>query len=127
MGEDRKQLVLEGIGEGIRSRITVVDTSRLESRFLGRLLTPALLEELEAAGVDPCGENGEYHTFAFDAPLFSHPILFQLTLPWTWEGYQVLPLAPRFQEPVLERGYTQAYTGMGRGKPLRPWGWPCGA
>ena len=115
-GEDRKQLVLEGIGEGIRSRITVVDTSRLESRFLGRLLTPALLEELEAAGVDPCGENGEYHTFAFDAPLFSHPILFQFDSPLDWEGYQVLPLAPRFQEPVLERGYTQAYTGDGKGK-----------
>jgi diphthamide synthase (EF-2-diphthine--ammonia ligase) len=40
-------------------------------RFLGKTLSPALIDELEALGIDPCGENGEYHTLVQNCPLFT--------------------------------------------------------
>jgi diphthamide synthase (EF-2-diphthine--ammonia ligase) len=43
-------------------------------RFIGQLITPALVDELEAMGIDACGENGEYHTLVLDCPLFSSAI-----------------------------------------------------
>jgi len=40
-------------------------------KFIGRTIDPRLVDELESLGVDPCGENGEYHTLVLDCPLFS--------------------------------------------------------
>lgn len=57
------------IDAGIRAVITCVDTEQLDPRFLGRDFDEALLAELPAS-VDPCGEKGEFHTFAFAAPDF---------------------------------------------------------
>jgi diphthamide synthase (EF-2-diphthine--ammonia ligase) len=42
--------------------------------FLGRKLTSELVEKLESMGIDPCGENGEFHTLVLDCPLFSGPL-----------------------------------------------------
>ena len=61
------------IAGGIKARLTCVDPSRLDASFGGREYDQQLLADLPAE-VDPCGENGEFHTFVYDAPVFSHPI-----------------------------------------------------
>lgn len=58
---------------GFRAVTTCIDPQRLDPKFVGRELDEAFLSELPAA-VDPCGENGEYHTFVYDGPGFSRPI-----------------------------------------------------
>lgn len=72
--EPRKDLLLELIREGFKAVVTVVDASRLDKRFLGREFTEQLIEELEASGVDACGEEGEFHTVIIDGPIFVEPI-----------------------------------------------------
>ena len=61
------------IEEGFRATLVCVDPRQLPGPFAGRRFDAALLHELPA-GVDPCGERGEFHTFVDDAPVFSHPI-----------------------------------------------------
>ncbi len=58
---------------GLRARITCVDPRMLDARFAGRVWDAALLDELPES-VDPCGENGEFHSFAFAGPMFGAPI-----------------------------------------------------
>jgi len=57
----------------VRAKITCVDPKRLDRTYAGRNFDAAFVADLPAS-VDPCGENGEFHTFAFDAPVFSNPI-----------------------------------------------------
>lgn len=72
--EPRRKIVKELVGEGFRAVITVVDTKRLDERFLGRDFTYDLIDELEAEGVDVCGEEGEFHTVIVDGPIFVEPV-----------------------------------------------------
>lgn len=58
---------------GLRAVLTCVDPKQLSERFVGRRFEPALLDDLPA-GVDPCGERGEFHTFCYAGPMFSKPI-----------------------------------------------------
>ena len=58
---------------GLRARLTCVDPKSLDARFAGREFDAALLAELPAT-VDPCGEGGEFHTFAYAGPMFRRPI-----------------------------------------------------
>lgn len=67
------QLSRDMIAAGVRAKITCVDPSKVAKSFAGREYDASLLHALPA-GVDPCGENGEFHTFVYDAPVFSHPI-----------------------------------------------------
>jgi len=50
-----------------------VDTQQLDAEYCGREFNTALLDQLPP-GVDPCGERGEFHTLAFDGPLFREPL-----------------------------------------------------
>ncbi len=61
------------IEAGFRAKITCVDPSKLAKSFIGREYDMDFVQALPV-GVDPCGENGEFHTFIYDAPVFSHPI-----------------------------------------------------
>ncbi len=72
-GRPTRALAGEMIAGGLRAVITCVDPRRLDRSFAGRTLDAALLEQLPP-GVDPCGENGEFHTFAFAGPMFAAPI-----------------------------------------------------
>jgi uncharacterized protein (TIGR00290 family) len=72
-GRDTAALAREMIAGGLRAALTCVDPRQLDPRFAGRAFDAALLEALPA-GVDPCGERGEFHTFAWDGPMFSAPI-----------------------------------------------------
>jgi uncharacterized protein (TIGR00290 family) len=67
------QLARDMIAGGLRTRLSCVDTKALDEKFAGREFDALLLEELPAS-VDPCGENGEFHSFAYDGPMFSAPI-----------------------------------------------------
>jgi uncharacterized protein (TIGR00290 family) len=58
---------------GLRAVITCVDPKQLDERFVGREFDPALLDELPDQ-VDPCGENGEFHTFCYAGPAFNRQI-----------------------------------------------------
>jgi uncharacterized protein (TIGR00290 family) len=61
---------------GIEAIIVCVNEKRLGKEFLGRKVDSKLLKDLPE-NVDPCGENGEYHSFVYNAPFFSHPIRVQ--------------------------------------------------
>ncbi len=70
---DRKKLVFEMFKSDIEA-IIVSCNALMGEAFIGRTLTPGLVAELEAKGVDPCGENGEYHTLVLNCPLFTDRI-----------------------------------------------------
>jgi uncharacterized protein (TIGR00290 family) len=66
-------LAREMLAGGLKARITCVDPKVLPPTFAGREFDQALLADLPA-GVDPCGEKGEFHTFAYGGPMFREPI-----------------------------------------------------
>lgn len=70
---DTQSLAGEMLASGLRARVACVDPSRLDPSFAGRQFDRALLQDLPA-GVDPCGENGEFHTFAYDGGAFQKPV-----------------------------------------------------
>ncbi|REE78660.1 uncharacterized protein (TIGR00290 family) [Paenibacillus taihuensis] len=72
--EGRRALTEELIHAGFKAAIKIVQSDILDDSFLGQTLTADLVDRIEAAGADPCGENGEYHTFVYDGPLFPEPI-----------------------------------------------------
>jgi uncharacterized protein (TIGR00290 family) len=67
------QLGREMIAAGVKAKITCVDPSKLAKSFAGRDYDLSLLDALPPE-IDPCGENGEFHTFVCDSPVFSRPI-----------------------------------------------------
>ena len=66
-------LAREMIDGGLRARLSCIDSKALYAGFAGREFDRALLNDLPPAA-DPCGENGEFHTFAYDGPMFRAPI-----------------------------------------------------
>jgi uncharacterized protein (TIGR00290 family) len=72
---DTLALIREFINLGFKTAVVCVDPARLDPSFLGRLIDEDFLSQLPP-GVDPCGENGEFHTFVFDGPIFSDPVKF---------------------------------------------------
>jgi uncharacterized protein (TIGR00290 family) len=69
------ELAREFIALGFQTIITCVDTQVLDQKFSGRLFDDSFLADLPP-GIDPCGENGEFHSFAFAGPIFKTPIAF---------------------------------------------------
>jgi len=72
-GRDTKELVKEFIDSGFRAIICALDPRKIGPEFCGRELDQKCLSEM-SPGVDPCGENGEFHTFVYDGPIFKRPI-----------------------------------------------------
>jgi uncharacterized protein (TIGR00290 family) len=70
---DTRELALEMIAAGLSARLTCVDPRRLPGAFAGRTFDARLLADLPS-DVDPCGENGEFHTFVTHGPMFDRPI-----------------------------------------------------
>ena len=58
---------------GLKARLTCIDPRKLDRSFAGRTFDAQLLEDLPA-GIDPCGENGEFHSYAFAGPMFAEEI-----------------------------------------------------
>ena len=76
-GRDTGDLIRQFVDEGYKTVVVCVDPAKLDSSFVGRVIDQAFLADLPA-DVDPCGENGEFHTFVFDGPLFSRPVPFRV-------------------------------------------------
>lgn len=72
-GLDTRQLALDMIAAGLRARIVCVDLKKLPWEFAGRDFDAEFLRDLPA-GVDPCGENGEFHSVVYAGPMFREPI-----------------------------------------------------
>jgi uncharacterized protein (TIGR00290 family) len=70
---DTRQLVHDMCAGGLRSRIVCLDPQKMPAAFAGRDLKQTLIDEFPP-GIDPCGENGEFHTFVYDGPMFAHAI-----------------------------------------------------
>ena len=75
-GIPTEELARQMIAAGLRAKLTCVDPAKLDASFAGREFDAALLLELPE-GIDPCGENGEFHSFVYEAPVFSSPIAVQ--------------------------------------------------
>lgn len=71
---NRKEIVQEFLDIGFKAKIVVVNTTMIDTKFLGQDLSYSLIREMETYGIDVCGENGEYHTVVYDGPTFKRPI-----------------------------------------------------
>lgn len=91
--QNRKELVWQMLQSGIEAMI-VSCNSILGERFLGRMITRELVTELEALGVDVCGENGEFHTLVLRCPLFSKPVRVETGKKVLHAGYWFLEVKP---------------------------------
>lgn len=72
-GSDTRSIARSMVDAGVRARITCIDPKQLSGDFAGRRFDSRLLNDLPAH-VDPCGENGEFHTFVTDGPMFAHEV-----------------------------------------------------
>jgi uncharacterized protein (TIGR00290 family) len=72
-GADTRVLAQQMIDEDVRAVLTCVDPRQIPASLIGHEFDEALLQKLPPSA-DPCGENGEYHTFCYAGPMFSHPI-----------------------------------------------------
>ena len=68
-----RRLAAEMVASGLQAKITCVDPRVLSRDFAGRDFDESFLAELPS-GIDPCGENGEFHSFVYNAPVFQRPI-----------------------------------------------------
>jgi uncharacterized protein (TIGR00290 family) len=96
-GRDTRRLAHEFIDAGFEAVLVCLDPSQLDPSFIGRSFDAALLADLPP-GVDPCGENGEFHTFVHAGPIFSEPIPIELGDTVLRDGFafqDVLPAAAR--------------------------------
>jgi uncharacterized protein (TIGR00290 family) len=72
-GLETAALAREMVASGLRAHITCVDPKQLDPKFAGRTFDDAFLDDLPES-VDPCGEKGEFHSFAWSGPMFAAPI-----------------------------------------------------
>ncbi len=72
-GMPTDRLAHDMIGSGLKARVSCVDTRRIGPSFAGREFNATLVADLPR-GVDPCGENGEFHTCVCDGPMFTGPV-----------------------------------------------------
>ncbi|XOV67407.1 MAG: diphthine--ammonia ligase [Fluviicola sp.] len=73
--KDTKQLIEDFLAEGFKAKVICINAQLLDKSLIGCELDSSFIADLPK-NVDPCGENGEFHTFCYDGPIFSHPISF---------------------------------------------------
>ena len=93
-GEPTDALAQKMAANGLKARITCVDPRQLAHEFCGRRFDQDFLHSLPAE-VDPCGENGEFHSFAYDGPMFQRPIMLQPGDTVERDGFVFTDLLPR--------------------------------
>jgi len=92
-GRPTDVLAHDMIDGGLRAVLTCVDPTQLDPSYVGRSFDEHLLRDLPA-GVDPCGENGEFHTFVWDAPAFARPIDVEVGEVVTRDGFVFADVLP---------------------------------
>jgi uncharacterized protein (TIGR00290 family) len=90
---DTRTLARDFVRLGFRAVTVCVDPRVLDPSFAGRELDESFFADLPPS-VDPCGENGEFHTFVFDGPIFHEPIHFQIGDKVTRDGFCFCDLLP---------------------------------
>ncbi|MDN5212215.1 diphthine--ammonia ligase [Fulvivirgaceae bacterium BMA12] len=75
--QDTKALIRQFLALGFKTVLVCIKSALLDKSFAGRIIDEQFLKDLPE-NVDPCGENGEFHTFVFDGPIFRHPIPFEI-------------------------------------------------
>ena len=90
---DTRELARLACAWAFRAITVCVDPRVLDPSFVGRLLDQSFFDDLPD-GVDPCGENGEFHTFVFDGPIFRTPIHFLIGEKVTRDGFCFCDLSP---------------------------------
>lgn len=93
-GRDTRILAQEMLAGGLRAYLTCIDPKKLDASFAGRAFDEKLLADLPPS-VDPCGENGEFHTFACAGPMFTSPILVDPGEIVVRDGFVFADLLPR--------------------------------
>ena len=93
-GEPVGLLAREVVQRGYHAILTSVELARARESWLGQPLSDALITEFEAAGIDACGERGEYHTFVSSGPLFRYPLPIALGERVSMPGYALIDLLP---------------------------------
>jgi diphthamide synthase (EF-2-diphthine--ammonia ligase) len=76
-GTPTRELALSMIKSGVRAKLTCIDSKRLAPEFAGREFNEQLLSDLPPE-IDPCGENGEFHTFVYAGPMFERDLPVEL-------------------------------------------------
>ena len=97
-GADTPALAREMIAAGVRARITCLNPKILDRSFAGREFDAALLADLPP-GVDPCAERGEFHTCAYDGPMFSRPVPIETGVTVERDGFVFTDLTIANQLP----------------------------
>jgi uncharacterized protein (TIGR00290 family) len=91
-GQYREDIVNDFINCGFTAHFTIINTDKIKGDFIGRLLTKESLLEIKAQGTDICGENGEYHTFVSDGPIFKKPVKFSFEKKIVVDNRVILPV-----------------------------------
>jgi uncharacterized protein (TIGR00290 family) len=92
-GEPPGRLLDEFVSTGGRAVITCVALARLDGSWLGRVIDERFAADIRRTAVDPCGENGEYHSFAFAGPVFQEPVAWAAGEQRLDSGFAQLDLA----------------------------------
>ena len=92
-GRDTAALMRDFITQRFKTVVVCVDPAQLSPSFIGRVIDADFLAELPD-GVDPCGENGEFHTFVFDGPIFKSPVAFSFGETVCRDGFWFCDLVP---------------------------------
>jgi uncharacterized protein (TIGR00290 family) len=90
-GRDTANLAREMVQRGFRAVLTCVDPKKLDASFAGRQFDDSLLTSLPLSA-DPCGENGEFHTFVYDGPIFKERIPIEVGESVCRDGFQFADL-----------------------------------
>jgi uncharacterized protein (TIGR00290 family) len=92
-GRDTRELAETFLKLGFKAYVACVDAEKLDDHFAGRSLDARFFRDLPD-GVDPCGENGEFHTFVYDGPLFAEPVPVRVSGVVTRDGRHFADLLP---------------------------------
>jgi len=90
---DTRELVESFVRWGFRARLCCVEGAKLDGSFVGRELDLDLIADLPS-GVDPCGENGEYHSFVYDGPIFKRAVPFEIGIAVCRDNRHYIDLLP---------------------------------
>lgn len=112
-GADTGALAEEFLRAGYRGVTVCVDAAKLDASWAGRDLDGAFFAALPA-GIDPCGEGGEFHSFVYDGPGFAYPVRFERRAGGTRGGFHYAALAPVSGDACARCGATFA-CGMNAG------------
>jgi uncharacterized protein (TIGR00290 family) len=90
---DTRELVASFVELGFRAKLCCVEGSKLDASFVGRELDLGLVDDLPP-GIDPCGENGEYHSFVYGGPIFRWPVAFEIGITVCRDNRHYIDLVP---------------------------------